>query len=290
METTITWSESQTKNEEFYNDLYSKVNIDSILNKINNKEAFLKNANRTFTSFAGFYHGNFHSGLAGKKVLELGCGDCLNAALMAAYGAEVAANDISMQSGRIIEELNKSYQFKYPIKFIYGDFLLSDIAPDTFDIVAGKNFIHHLTHEQELEFTKKIVTILKPGGVVRYFEPAENSKLLDQIRWVIPVPGRPSILQKNKFEKWKNNDPHPTRENTYRHYKEVGSKFFTSTEIVPIGGIERFNRLIPLGDLNLKFRRVALKFEKFLPYSFSLFIARSQTITYSGPMKNKKVA
>ncbi|MCW3078781.1 class I SAM-dependent methyltransferase [Segetibacter sp.] len=285
MRNSVTWNESQVKNEQFYDSVYATVNIDSILSKVKNKETFLDNAVRTYTSFAGFYHGNFKDQIEEKKVLELGCGDCVNAALMAALGAEVVANDISAQSGRIIEELNRQYPFKYPIKFIYGDFLLADLPDSSFDIVAGKNFVHHLTHEQELEFTKKIVSILKPDGIVRYFEPAENNKLLDNIRWIIPVPGRPSILQKRKFAEWKNKDPHPLRDNSYRSYLKIGSSFFNKTEIIPIGGIERFNRLLPQGSFNFRFRRLALAFEKLLPRKLNLVIARSQTIIYEGPIK-----
>ncbi|GEO09016.1 class I SAM-dependent methyltransferase [Segetibacter aerophilus] len=288
MENSATWNESQIKNEQFYNDVYSRVNIESVLNKIKNKDTFLDNAVRTYTSFAGFYHGNFKNEIAGKKVLELGCGDCVNVALMAAFGANVTANDISAQSGRIIEELNRQYPFRHPIKFIYGDFLLAEIPPESFDIVAGKNFVHHLTHEQELEFTKKIVNVLKPEGVVRYFEPAENNKLLDTLRWIVPVPGRPSILQKRKFEEWKNKDPHPTRDNSYRSYVQIGNQFFAKTEIVPLGGIERFNRLLPQGRFNFRFRRFALRFETLLPRKFNLLIARSQTIKYSHPIKPVK--
>jgi 2-polyprenyl-3-methyl-5-hydroxy-6-metoxy-1,4-benzoquinol methylase len=285
LEQPISWNSSQVKNEQFYNNVYSKVNIDSILKKINNKDAFLYSATRTLTSFAGFYYGHFQNQLAGKKVLELGCGDCVNAALMAACGAEVVTNDISAESGRIIEELNRQFAFKHPIKFIYGDFLLADIRENFFDIVAGKNFVHHLTHDQELEFTKKIVLILKPEGIVRYFEPAENSKVLDYLRWIVPVPGRPSILQPKKFTAWKNNDPHPERDNSYRSYLQIGKRFFRETEIVPIGGIERFNRLIPLGNFNLRFRRFAFRVEKLLPRPLNVLIARGQTITYSHPIK-----
>lgn len=285
MEQSIAWNENQNKNERFYDNAYAKVNIDNILNKIRNKDVFLDNAIRTYTSFAGFYYGNFKDEIAEKKILELGCGDCVNAALMAAFGAKVVANDISAQSGRIVEELNNQYPFKYPIQFIYGDFLQAQIASDSFDIVAGKNFVHHLTHEQEIEFTKKIVSILKPDGIVRYFEPAENSQVLDTLRWIVPVPGRPSILQKSKFAKWKSNDPHPARDNSYKSYLKIGHQFFNKSDIHPLGGIERFNRLMPLGEFNYKFRRLALKLERLLPHRLNLLIARGNTITYRNPIK-----
>jgi SAM-dependent methyltransferase len=279
------WSENQLKNEKYYDTLYASVKVDSVLNKLQHLDTFFPDAIRTYTSWAGFYYGDFAAEIKGKRVLELGCGDCLNAAIMAAMGAEVVANDISSESGRIIEGLNASYPFSKPLEFIYGDFLQADIPANSFDVVTGKNFIHHLTHEQELAFTEKIIRILKSGGVVRYFEPAENWKLLDDIRWLVPVPGRPSKFQQKKFAEFKKSDPHPVRDNSYKHYLEIGKKFFHQTEVVPIGGIERFNRIIPLGKFNLRFRRFAFRFEKLLPQGFHLRIARSQTITYREPRK-----
>jgi len=277
--------ESQLKNEKFYDSLYSSVAADDILKKLLNYNQYLDYATKTLTSWAGFYKGNFKDVIPGKKVLELGCGDGLNAAIMAALGAEVYANDISSEPGRIINELNNRYAFKHPIKYIFGDFLKADLAEDSFDVISGKNFVHHLTPELEIAFTEKIVRLLKHDGIVRYFEPAENSKTLDNIRWLVPVPGRPSKLQKEKFAKWKAADPHPERDNSYKSYLKIGEKYFGETEIIPIGGLERFNRIIPQGRFNIKFRQFAFKAEKALPGKLNLFIARSQTITYRYPKK-----
>lgn len=272
------------KNKKHYDKLYDGVNIDSILTKINNLEDFMNDATKTDTSWLGLYHGNFQTELKGKKVLELGCGDCTNAAIMAAYGAEVYANDISQEAGRIIKTLNSNYTFEHPIKFIEGDFLQSEIQPDYYDIVIGKSFIHHLTHEQEAQFTDKIVTILKPNGIVRYFEPAVNSKFLDELRWLTPVPGRPSKLQRKKFKVWKLNDPHPDRDNASKRYRKIGEKYFEQTMIVPMGSLERFNRLFP-GKYNRKFRRFAFRAEKYLPKSVNMLLTRSHMIEYKNPKK-----
>jgi 2-polyprenyl-3-methyl-5-hydroxy-6-metoxy-1,4-benzoquinol methylase len=95
-----------TKNKNFYNKKYSNVNIKSILNKVNQLDDFLSDAIKTDTSWVGLYHGDFRYKLKGKKVLELGCGDCTNLAIMAALGAKVWGNDISEKSDYIIEKLN----------------------------------------------------------------------------------------------------------------------------------------------------------------------------------------
>lgn len=276
--------ENNSKNQRHYDNVYGNVDIGGILEKIKNLERFLTDATRTDTSWVGLYHENFQNSLKGKKVLELGCGDCTNAAIMAALGAEVYANDISQISGEIIKEIDKNHKFEFSIKFVEGDFLKSEIKSDFFDIVVGKAFVHHLTNDQEIQFTKKIISILKPDGLVRYFEPAVNSVLLDNLRWFTPVPGRPSKIQREKFKKWKINDPHPERDNSSKHYQEIGEKYFKETRIIPLGSIERFHRILPK-KYSRKFRRFAFRLEKKLPDSLNLTMARSQLIEYRKPKK-----
>lgn len=277
--------ENTLKNEKHYDELYSKVNISNILTKLRNIEIFMQDATTTDTSWVGMYQGDFKERLKGKKILEIGCGDCTNAAIMGALGAEVYANDISQKSGVIISKLNANYKFEIPIKFVDGNFLKSQLPDNFFDFVIGKAFVHHLTHEQELQFTDKIIKTLKPKGEVRYFEPAVNNKFLDSLRWMIPVPGRPSSLQKEKFKTWQVNDPHPNRSNSFKHYKKIGNEYYKNTSIIPIGCIERFHRLLPQGKFNRRFRRFAFKAEKILPYFIRLSFARSQLIIYKVPKK-----
>ena len=232
-------SEKNTlKNEKHYDQVDSKINIQHILNKIENLDNFLTDATQTYTNWVGcsikMY---FQNQLKGKKILELGCGDCTNAAVMAAFGAEVYANDISQKSGEIIKKLNAYCKYESEIKFIEGDFLKSEITNNFYDIVIGKAFVHHLTNEQEIEFTEKIVSKLKPNRIVRYFEPAVNNAFLDNLRWLTPVPGRPSKIQKKKFKKWKINDSHPETDNSSKHYVNIRNKYFGKTKIVPIGSM-----------------------------------------------------
>ena len=101
------------------------------------------------------YQNNFRERIKGKKVLEMGCGDCTNAAVMAALGAEVYANDIADASGDIIRLLNENYTFEKPIVFVPGDFLENDLPSESFDFVIGKAFLHHLTLPVEEQFIKE---------------------------------------------------------------------------------------------------------------------------------------
>ncbi len=268
-------------NTEHYDQVYSKVNVDSIIKNVNNPEFFLaENATRE-TSWHGLYQDGFIEAIKGKNVLELGCGDGLNALLMAKLGANVVALDISEASKNIIEKANLT--LRLPVTALTGDFLNIDFNFQKFDVVVGKDFLHHLTYERERAYLQKIVTLLEPNGEARFTEPAVNSKLLDGIRWLIPVPGRPSKLNKTAFLDWKKHDPHPERDNSSKHFREVGLIFFSSVDIHFLGSIERLHRILPPGKLNTKFRRWSHRVEEHLPKWFRYYAARSQAIIYRNP-------
>ncbi len=276
--------QNQEKNKEHYEKLYANYNISNILHWINNLDKFLDSATTTETSWFGLYQNNFREKIKGKKVLEMGCGDCTNAAVMAALGAEVYANDIASASGEIVRKLNENFAFKYPIIFVEGDFLENNLTSQSFDFVVGKAFLHHLTIAVEKLFLKETARLLKPNGEARFFEPAVNSKLLDEIRWHVPVGGRPSKFNRIAFDKWKESDPHPDRSFSSKHWKKAGAAFFNDVRIIPVGTLERFSRLFGWGERRNKFKRWALKNEKRLPGALNSFFTRSQLIVYKGVM------
>src|SRR5690606_36048904 len=127
-----------------------------------------------------------------------------------------------------------------PIIFVPGDFLRNELASKSFDFVIGKAFLHHLSLPVEKEFLKEAGRLLKPNGEARFFEPAVNSKILDFIRWYIPVKDRPSKLDREAFKKWTEMDPHPDRSFSSKHWMKVGKEIFEEVSIIPIGTLERF--------------------------------------------------
>lgn len=278
-----------SRNIEHYNSVYDQVDIDKIINKVRNLSSFLDDAIKTDTSWHGFYQGDFANRLKGKKVLEIGCGDGLNALIMATLGADVIANDISTESEKIIYECANTLQLTN-IQAVSGDFVDLSFEKYSFDFVVGKAFLHHLTHETESIYLNKIATLLKPNGEARFFEPATNSQTLDILRWMIPVPGRPSILNKNAFAEYKKQDPHPERNNSSAHFVQFGKQYFNDVKIIHIGSIERLCRLLPQGKFNRKFRQWAHRIETKLPKKFRHQAARSQLIIYTRPHNPKAKA
>lgn len=274
---------NQEKNKDFYEKVYSGYSIKNILWWLNNLEGYLEFATTHETSWFALYKNDFRNKLAGSKVLEMGCGDCNNAAIMAALGAEVYANDIASSSGEIVEALNNNYNFKFPIKFIKGDFLENQLPSNSFDLIIGKAFLHHLNIPVETLFLKETARLLKREGEARFFEPAVNSRILDEMRWYIPVKGRPSKFNKIAFKKWKEEDPHPDRSLSSEHFEKAGKQFFDEVEIHPVGTLERFGQLMKTGKKREKFRKAALASEKYLPDPINRYFAKSQLITYRKP-------
>jgi SAM-dependent methyltransferase len=274
--------ETVAKNARHYDQKYSSVDVDYILKRVQDIDRFLDDAIRTDTSWHGLYQDDFANSLSGKRVLELGCGDGLNAIIMAKLGAEVVANDISSESGRIIVQAAERLGLKN-IQPLVGDFATVPVESRSFDVVVGKAFLHHLTHEVESEYFVKISRILKSNGEARFFEPAVNSIWLDNLRWMTPVPGRPSSLSRSAFAAWKANDPHPDRDNSSKHYQELGAKYFRDVSVRPIASLERLCRLMPNGKWNRSYRRWAHRAETRLPMFFRKFAARSQSIVFRNP-------
>lgn len=275
---------NQEKNIEHYDKLYRNYSLKNIIYWLNNLEGYLQFVTTHETSWYAIYKDAFKARIKGKKVLEMGCGDCNNAAVMAALGAEVYANDIAPSSGEIVNKLNQNYNFDHPIKFIEGDFLNNDQPAERFDFVIGKAFLHHLSLPVEREFLKETARLLKKNGEARFFEPAVNSRFLDELRWMIPVKDRPSKLDRTKFRAWKEEDPHPDRSFSSRHFRQAGKEFFESCEITPVGALDRFRRLITNRKWNGSYSKWALENEQKLPSYLNNAFARSQLIVYSNPL------
>lgn len=278
--TTLKVTSNENKNKLHYEKLYANYSIKNILYWINNLDEFLNSATTTEVSWFALYRDGFREKLKGRKVLEMGCGDCTNAAVMAALGAEVYANDIASASGEIVRKLNENFTFEFPIQFVEGDFLKNELPSGSFDFIVGKAFLHHLSIPVENLFLKETARLLKPEGEARFFEPAVNSFLLDEIRWHIPVKDRPSKFNKKAFQKWKENDPHPDRSFSSKHWEEAGKEFFKEVEITPVGTLERFGKMFSWGKRRSQFKQWALKNERFLPDGINKTLTRSQLIVY----------
>ncbi len=271
-------------NREHFEERYARVDIVGLAHRVRDP-GVLSDATATDTSWHGLYGDGFAHRLAGQRVLELGSGDGLNAVIMAALGAEVTAVDLIDVLPRLVQAIEAELEGASPVTVLVGQLPDLGLPEASFDLVVGKSFLHHLTHEDEDRYIAEIARLLAPGGEARFSEPAVNSARLDRLRWLLPVPGRPSRLSRDRFAAWKAADPHPERDNSSRHYRTVGARHFAEVRVEPFGGLERFHRLLPAGRLDRTFRRTAHRMDAALPRRARETIARAQRIVYSRPRR-----
>ena len=273
------------KNKEYYDRLYGSTDLSELVDKVRRRDEFLNDAIATKIAWAGIYAQDFRCCLQGKRILEIGAGRGLNSLIMAALGAKVVSVDISNETPRIINNVASTLGLESRIEATAGDFLEIEFQPCSFDFVVGKAFLHHLTHTLEREYVRKSAVLLNETGEARFFEPAVNSVFLDKLRWMLPVPGRPSCLNRRSFAAWSSEDLHPSRDNSSEHFRRLGQQFFSNVTIIPSGGLERFSRYFEQAPWNPAFKGYAFRIEKKLPFRVQMKIARSQTIIFRHPRR-----
>ena len=197
------------RNHDHYEERYGGLDTEHLIAQAGD----LSNLDRliaSHTSWFGLYREGLRGRLRGKTVIEVGFGDGLNALFMARLGAEVHAIEISEKAAAHLGFC--AGRLGLPLEAVAGDF--RELALPRADFIVGKALLHHLTHDVEEQFLARCAELLRPDGEARFFEPAVNMAWLDRLRWMAPVPGRPSSLRKAAFANWKANDPHPDRDNS----------------------------------------------------------------------------
>jgi SAM-dependent methyltransferase len=125
--------------------------------------------------------------LAGKRVLEYGCGTGHDSCHLADCGGTVTAFDlspVSIQKARRRAELlglggRIAFDVKAGGKTGYPD--------GAFDVVVGIAILHHL-HTELDGIYGELNRLLAPGGAAYFIEPVANSRLLRALRPLVPVP------------------------------------------------------------------------------------------------------
>ncbi len=130
---------------------------------------------------------DFFGDIAGKSVLEFGCGTGTMSALMAKSGARVTAFDLSQASVRIAKrraEINELSD-RVHLAVCAGESL--PFASESFDILFGKAILHHL-NVAVAQFD--LFRVLKLGGKGVFIEPIGMNPVLNFARDHVPYPGK----------------------------------------------------------------------------------------------------
>jgi len=116
----------------------------------------------------------------GKRALEIGCGTGLFTEMFARSGAQIIAVDISSE---LLEKARARRLPESQVRFLAMPFEECDVE-GPFDAVVGSSVLHHLDIQPALA---KILTLLKPGGVLFFAEPNMLNPMiivLKNIQWI----------------------------------------------------------------------------------------------------------
>jgi 2-polyprenyl-3-methyl-5-hydroxy-6-metoxy-1,4-benzoquinol methylase len=125
--------------------------------------------------------------LRGKRVLDVGCGDGVNSALLAKLGARVVGVDISQGNIDLATERVRVNGVADSVELICSPFESADLPPDAFDVIWGNAVLHHITDELDVVMSRA-VTCARPSALLLFTEPMNLFQPLRTFRNWLPVP------------------------------------------------------------------------------------------------------
>lgn len=121
--------------------------------------------------------------VGGQTVLEYGCGDGLNTAVLAKRGAKVKALDLSLDLIKVARQRLIANQITADVEFIVGSAHDLPLPDNSVDVVFGMAILHHLDLTLS---SREVKRVLRKGGRAIFHEPVRNSKLIKSLRKLIP--------------------------------------------------------------------------------------------------------
>lgn len=123
--------------------------------------------------------------LAGKRVLEIGCGEGVCSIQLAYCGANVTAWDLSPKSIEVAKQ--RAALTGIPIDFQVKNVVESDsFGEDCYDVIWCDLVLHHLVDSLD-SILQKVKQALKPQGLFIAREPLAYARWLKRFRRQIPV-------------------------------------------------------------------------------------------------------
>lgn len=124
--------------------------------------------------------------LAGKTILEIGCGDGANAILLAKLGAQVVGVDVSQASIELAKRRAALNGVCDSVRFVCSPLELVNLPPNHFDAIVGVAILHHVIASLDVVL-RRLVASAKSCGMFMFAEPINFNSTLRRIRLSLPV-------------------------------------------------------------------------------------------------------
>jgi 2-polyprenyl-3-methyl-5-hydroxy-6-metoxy-1,4-benzoquinol methylase len=124
--------------------------------------------------------------LRGKTLLDVGCGDSQNVALLAKMGAEVTGLDVSSGAVALARRRAEINGVSDRVHLVCSPIETAEIASRSFDVIWGDGILHHVLDEFE-NVIQRLAVWAKPGALLLFAEPLNLFPPLRQLRTMIPI-------------------------------------------------------------------------------------------------------
>ncbi|OHB97746.1 MAG: hypothetical protein A2W74_10070 [Planctomycetes bacterium RIFCSPLOWO2_12_38_17] len=161
--------EDKHVSEETFHDKWAK--------EINPSELLVYETFESITAVENKYALSTFGDIAGKALLDLGCGAGETSVYFALKGAKVTAVDISAEMLKITEKLSNQYGVN--VITIRSVVEKLEFPNSSFDYVFGNGVLHHVQLNQSI---KEIKRVLKPNGKAIFVEPLNHNPLIHVYR------------------------------------------------------------------------------------------------------------
>jgi ubiquinone/menaquinone biosynthesis C-methylase UbiE len=121
--------------------------------------------------------------VAGRTVLDYGCGNGENSLPLVTRGARVIGVDVSNDLLTLAKQRLRLHGLAERATFLAGSAHDLPLPDNSVDVVLGIAILHHL--DMRLA-AREVHRVLKPGGLAVFQEPVRDSRLLKAIRAAIP--------------------------------------------------------------------------------------------------------
>jgi 2-polyprenyl-3-methyl-5-hydroxy-6-metoxy-1,4-benzoquinol methylase len=101
-------------------------------------------------------------GFRSRRVLELGCGDGVNAVFMASRGCEVTAVDVSATALELAR--SKQREAGVEVEWVEGDVFDLDPGREPYELVFDRGLLHHLPVFRFEDYKELVAERLRAGG------------------------------------------------------------------------------------------------------------------------------
>jgi len=169
--------------------------------------------------------------IAGKELLDFGCGMGEESIYLAKLGARVTGIDISEVGVASLRKRAAHNGLDVRAFEMRAD--PTSFADNTFDVVHGLGILHHVGIEAGLGEVRRV---LKPGGIGVFLEPMGNSRVIESIKTFLM-----------KHARFLGNFDHVTDHEHNLTWKEIHSatRPFSETTLYPYHLLYRLKRFFP---------------------------------------------